>query len=213
MPCLEWFEEALTAAERRLLSRLSRPGRIQEFLDELSYRCVDAYACPLRTLRERTGHCFDGAVLAAAVLHHHGEPAWLVDLIPNGRDDDHVVTLYRRHGHWGAIAKSNFVGLRFREAIFRSPRELVLSYFELYYNTAREKTLAGYTKPLPIRRFDHLPWITEDPPLYDIADALDAQPRYHLLTAAMARGLEPVDRRSYQAGLQGSNARGLYRAR
>lgn len=112
------------------MARLSNPSRIQAFLDELAYSTEPIYRCPLRVLRERTAHCFDGALFAAAALRCLGYPPLIVDLLPNGRDDDHLLALYRVDGHWGAVAKSNFVGLRFREPIHRTLRELALSYFE-----------------------------------------------------------------------------------
>ncbi|HEY6563691.1 MAG TPA: hypothetical protein VIY86_04305 [Pirellulaceae bacterium] len=210
MPSLALFEAALRAADRRTISKLRDPHRIQEFLDGIEYSCVDTYRCPIRVLRERTGHCYDGAVFAAAMLRRLGQPAILLEMLSNGRDDGHVLALFRQGGHWGAVAKSNFTGLRFREPIHRSPRELIVSYFEQYYNLAREKTLAGYTKPLNLRRFERLPWMTEDGPLYELADALDAQPRYQLLTPAMARALQRVDELTYRAGMAGSNPAGLY---
>ncbi len=100
-------------------------------------------------------------------------------MLPNSRDDDHLLALFKRGGHWGAVAKSNFVGLRYREPIFRTLRELVLSYFEQFYNVEGEKTLRGYTVPMNLRRFDRLPWMTEDAPLDLIADHLDEIRSYH----------------------------------
>ena len=129
------FEQAWTDAERQVMAQLTSPGAIQVFLDELPYSADPIYRCPLRVLRERIAHCFDGAMFAAAALRLLGYPPLILDIVPSGRDDDHLLALYKRDGHWGAVAESNFVGLRFREPIYRSLRELVLSYFEQYYNS------------------------------------------------------------------------------
>ena len=100
-------------------------------------------------LRDRKAHCYDGAVFAAAALARLGYPPLVVNLFPKTRnDDEHLLAVYRQRGAWGAVAKSNFVGLRFREPIYRTLRELVLSYFEHYYNVAGKKTLWSYTPPV-----------------------------------------------------------------
>lgn len=193
------------------MAGLSSPVRIQVFLDSVPYSSDEFYRCPLRVLRERVGHCFDGALFAAAALRRLGYAPRIVDMLPNGRDDDHILAVFQVEGCWGAVAKSNFVGLRYREPVYRGLRELVMSYFEQYYNVAREKTLAGYTRPLNLRHFDRLSWTTEDAPLDAIAQRLDEIPRVMVITPAAAARLSPVDERSYQAGLQGVNAAGLYR--
>jgi hypothetical protein len=129
------------------------------------------------------------------------------------RDDDHLLALYKRDGLWGAVAKSNFVGLRFREGIYRTLRELVLSYFEVYYNLAREKTLRGYTLPLNLKAFDKYHWLVSDDHLEAIAQRLDTIRRVSLITDRIALGLSPVDERSYTAGMLGAVEAGLYRPR
>ncbi len=131
---MKTFEQALTVAERQTLARLATPGEIQAFLDSIPYSTDLFYRCPLRVLRERVAHCFDGALFAAAMLRRIGHPSLIMEMIPNGRDDVHLMALYKREGHWGAVAKSNVVGLRFREPVYRTLRELVMSCFEMYYN-------------------------------------------------------------------------------
>jgi hypothetical protein len=210
MHALETFDQALTESERQVIARLTTPGKIQTFLDELAYSAEDTYRCPLRVLRERTGHCFDGALFAAAMLRRLGYPPLILDMLPNVRDDDHLVALFKRDGHWGAVANSNFAGLRFREPIYRNLRELVLSYFEQYYNVEREKTLRNYTRPLNLKVFDNHDWMTRDEPLQGIAQRLDESPRTPLLTESMIADLSLVDERSFRAGLLGANEAGLY---
>jgi hypothetical protein len=211
MPASEAFDSALSTREGRRLAKLTSPFAIQAYLDSTVYSADPFYRCPLRVLREGVAHCFDGALFAAAVLHRLGHRALILDLLPNGRDDDHLLALFKVDRHWGAIAKSNFSGLRYREPIHRTLRELVLSYFEPFYNVAREKTLRAYTRPLDLRGFDRLNWTVRDEPLEWIAARLDTLPRTVLLTRAMEASLAPVDERSYRAGLMGANEDGLWR--
>jgi hypothetical protein len=201
-----------TREERALLRRLSTPARIQEYLDGLVYRAEDRAACPRNVVREGRAHCYDGAILAAAALAEHGHRPLLLDMWAV-RDDDHVLAVYRVDGRYGAIAKSNFSGLRFREPVYRTLRELVLSYFELYFNGAGEKTLRAFSAPLDLSRFDALGWRFDDAPLPYISDRLDALPHRPLLTRAMERRLEPVDPRSREAGMVGTLPEGIYGAK
>ena len=140
-----------------------------------------------------------------------GTPPLILELLPNERDDDHIIALFRVEGYWGAVAKSNFVGLRFRDPAYRNLRELVLSYFESYYNVEREKTLRGYTCPLDLSRFDSAGWTVNDTALDSVADALDRSRRYTLLPAAVERSLAKVDQRTYDAGLLGAREDGLWK--
>jgi len=204
------FDEVLTKTEGRLIVSLNTPNKIQLFLDELAYSSEVVYRCPLRVLRQRTCQCFDGALFGAAMLRRLGHPALILNLLPNTRDDDHVLALFKHRGHWGAVAKSNFVGLRFREPIYRTLRELVLSCFEQYYNVAGEKTLRGYTLPLNLKTFDGFQWMTTDTPLEQIAQRLDEIRRVSILEKSMIGRLSLVDKRSRQAGLLGANKAGLY---
>ncbi len=207
------LERRLTADERRLLSGLRTPPRVQAFLDTLVYSADPFYRCPLRVLRERTAHCFDAALFAAAALRRAGHPPLILELLPNAHDDDHLLALFRRGGCWGAVAKSNFAGLRYREPVYRTLRELALSFFEQYYNLARRKTLRGYTMPLHLAAFDRQGWAVRDEPLELVAERLDQLRRVTLVTGTMAAGLSPVDERSYRAGLLGAVEAGLHRPR
>ena len=205
------FERTLNKAEYKFLKTLATPARVQAFLDEIPYSTEHVYRCPLRVLRERIAHCFDGALFAAATLHRLGYPPLILELVPNGRDDDHLLALYKRNGHWGAVAKSNFVGLRFREPVYRNLRELVMSYFEQFYNVEREKTLRSYSLPLNLEFFDRWSWMTSDDSLERIAQRLDRVRRIPLFAQPMVSNLSVVDERSYRAGLFGSNESGLFK--
>ena len=211
MTAVRIFEQSLNRSEGRVLAGLTTPRQIQAFLDDLLYSADPFYRCPLRVLRERTAHCFDGALFAAAMLRRLGYPPLILDIVPNDRDDDHLLALFKRNGHWGAVAKSNFVGLRFREPVYRTLRELVMSYFEQYYNVAGEKTLRGYTVPLNLKAFDKLNWMISDDPLEGVARRLDEIRQVQVLTETMIAELSPVDERSRRAGLQGVNEAGLFR--
>lgn len=205
------FEQMLTNQERSIMSKLDSPINIQTFLDSIEYSCEPVYRCPLQVLRDRLAHCFDGALFAAAALRRIGYPPLILDMIPNGRDDDHLLALYKKDGFWGAVAKSNFVGLRFREPVFRSLRELVLSYFENYFNIEGKKTLRGYTLPLNLKVFDKFNWMTSDKSLERIAQRTDEIKRYFLLTEKMIAGLSKVDERFYKAAMMGANKAGLFK--
>jgi hypothetical protein len=205
------FDQVLSESERQFILTLTTPGKIQAFLDELPYSTEHIYRCPLRVFRDRVAHCFDGALFAAATLRRLGYPPLIMDLLPNDRDDDHMLAIYKNHGHWGAIAKSNFVGLRFREPIYRNLRELVMSYFEQFYNVEREKTLRSYTLPLNLKDFDQRNWMISDDSLERIAHRLDRVRQVPVLTQPMISNLSWVDERSYRAGLLEANEAGLYK--
>ena len=207
----ELFIQTLSVSDQNLISELSTPQKIQLFLDELTYSSDECYRCPLRVLQDRLAHCFDGALFAAAALRLIGYPPLILDLVPNDHDDDHILALYKIDGHWGALAKSNFVGLRFREPIYRNLRELVMSYFEQYYNVANEKTLRAYTLPLNLTAFDRFDWMTSDDNLERIAIRLDQLRKIPVITPEMAAGLSFVDPRTSESGLFGSIAAGLFK--
>ena len=206
------LEDHLDRQQLDLLSSLTSPERIQTYLDSIPYSDEDINRCPLRVLQDRKAHCYDGAFFAAAALRRIGHPPIVVDMMPEPqRDDDHLLAIFKRDGLFGAVAKSNFVGLRYREAIHRSLRELVLSYFEDYFNVEGEKTLRAYTRPLNLKSFDGLDWERQD----EGVDAIEAQlwriRRIPLFTPEVAAALSPVDPRSLAAGLYGSDPAGLFR--
>jgi hypothetical protein len=211
MSAIEDFDQALAKRERRKIAQLSTPTKIQDFLDRLPYSVESIYRCPLRVFREHTAHCFDGALFGAAALRRLGYPPLILNMTAIAEDDDHLLALYNRDGHWGAVAKSNFVDLRFREAIYRNLRELVMSYFEQFYSVERKKSLRSYTVPLNLKAFDKLNWMISDEALERIGERLDEIRNVPLLTGSMIARLSLVDERSYQAGLLGANEEGLCR--
>ena len=199
-----------TRQEITVLRRLNTPEKIQRFLDEkLAYnKEIDGETCrsPRRVLRDMTAHCFEGALMAVAALRVHGHPPLLVDL-EAVRDDDHVLAVFQQHGHWGAIAKSNYSGLRFREPVYRTLRELVMSYFEHYFNLKREKTLRRYSRPVNLGRFDKSEWMTAEEDLWFMAEYLLTISHSSILLPVTARHLTKVDRRLFGAGKFGMVAK------
>jgi hypothetical protein len=192
----------LTPGELRTLKALKTPATIQKFVDELEYQYADTAGSPRRVLRERRGHCLEGALLAAAALRVNGHPPLLMDL-EAVRDDDHVIALYRERGLWGGIAKSNYAGLRFRSPVYRTLRELAMSYFEHYFNLRRERTLRAYAGPVNLARLDGCGWMTSEDDVWCVAEALVAAKHFDLFPHKVARGLPRLDRRSFEAGKYG----------
>jgi hypothetical protein len=193
----------LTPREATFLRRLRPAWRIQQFLDELEYD-VRGEGCrsPRRLLRERRAQCMDGALFAAAALRLQGHPPLLVDL-EGVWDSDHVLAVFREDGCWGALARSNYSGLRYREPIHRTIRDLALSYVEAYFNLRRQKTLRRYSRPVDLSRFDPRGWMTAEEDLWYIPDYLVEVRHYRLLTPAQEKRLGPVDRRTFEAGKVG----------
>ncbi|MBS1850001.1 MAG: hypothetical protein JST79_03750 [Acidobacteria bacterium] len=186
----------------RKLRGLKNPYGIQKFLDDMPYHLADTGWSPRVVLRENTSHCFEGAMLAAAALRVNGYKPLIFDLEAEN-DTDHVVAIYRQDGHWGAIAKSNYTGCRYREPVYRSLRELALSYFEVYFNLRRERTLRTFSNPVHMSRFDHLDWMTTENPLWFVAEYLFTIRHFKLLRPGMSQRLHRLDDRSFRAGCLG----------
>ena len=193
------------------MQRLRSIAEIQGFLEQLEYSDDKFYRCPEQVLAERKANCVDGALLAAAALRRLGDPPLVVDL-RTVRDDDHVLAVFRRRDRWGALAKSNVIGLRYREPVYASLRELVMSYFEAYYNLAGERCLRSYSDPLDLSDYDELDWERRPDAIEPvIVPALDAREHHELLTPAMIAELLPIDARSFEAGLLGANMSALFK--
>lgn len=191
-----------TPAELRKLRGLKDPHGIQRFLDDQPYHLADTAWSPRRVLRENTSHCFEGATFAAAALRANGYPPLVIDLEAE-HDTDHVVAVYKQHRHWGAIAKSNYTGCRYREPVYRTLRELAMSYFEVYFNLRRERSLRTFSNPVNLGRFDRLDWMTTDQHLWFIAEYLFTIRHFPLLKLGMAKRLHRLDDRSFKAGCLG----------
>ena len=211
MNAVSEFIERLTPIEAKLFQNLDSPAKIQDFIDsEIPYSSEDIDRCPLRVLRDRIGHCLDGAFFAAAALRLIGLPPLVLQMLPNERDDDHMVAIYKAYDCWGAVGQSNFVGLRFREPVYRTLRELVMSYFEVFFNLEGEKTLLGYRLPIRLAKYDRLDWMWKDESIPPILEDIARKPGIRVITKEQEAALRPVDARSLKAGTQGINPTGLY---
>jgi len=183
-----------TPAERRILTGLNSPRRIQDFLNALPQNPEETCLSPRQVLSQKRAHCIEGALLAAAALRFHGERPLILDLEATKDDDDHVVTLFRQHGRWGAISKTNHAVLRFREPVYYSTRELVLSFFHEYFlNKNGKKTLRAYSRPVDLSRFDRQGWETSESEVWYIPEYLCDIPHTNILTRAQIASLRPAD--------------------
>lgn len=192
-------------AEYDTLARLRTPVQIQDFLDAVPMNWEkqgDTHFSPRRVLKEKKAHCMEGALLAAAALWIHGEPPLIMNLSARmGRGDvDHVVALYKRGGRYGAIGKTNHATIRFRDPVYRTPRELALSFFhEWFLNSTGEKTLECYSKPLDMRQFGR-DWLTAEEDLWFVSDALAKRKHYFLVPKGNWRYVRKADRMELAAG-------------
>jgi hypothetical protein len=188
-------QDQFTPSERRQLRALKTPAGVQRFLDALPYHLADTSWSPRIVLREHTAHCLEGATFAAAALRVLGFPPLLWDLEADN-DTDHVLAVFQVGGCWGAVAKSNFAGCRYREPVYRTLRELAMSYFNIYFNLRGERTLRRYSQPIDLARFDNRAWMTSEWPIWFIAEYLCQIPHRALLTSAQVRRLTRLDART-----------------
>ncbi|HTP94514.1 MAG TPA: hypothetical protein VMK05_01590 [Burkholderiales bacterium] len=185
----------LTPAEFRTLQRLSTPQRIQDFVNSIPANYEpdgDTCLSVREVLRQRRAHCIEGAFVAACALWIHGEPPLVLDL-KAVRDYDHVVALFRRGGCWGAISKTNHVPLRFRDPVYRSLRELAMSYFHEYSNKRHQKTLRQYSRAFDMRRIDPKVWVTSGEDCWEVAERLDRIRHYPLIAGRQEKLLRRRD--------------------
>jgi len=196
--------DLMAAQDRRLYRMLKSPAKIQEYLDErIAYNTESTCYGPRLVLQHNKAHCMEGALLAAAALRMLGHKPLIMDLTAV-RDDDHVLAVFRDNGCWGAIAKSNYSGLRFRNPVYRTCRELALSYFEHYYNPRGEKTLREYSKPVNLSRFDGLNWMTAAEEMWAVPMYLCQIPHLPLLPQSNnGHHRYWMDKRLYDAGRVG----------
>lgn len=194
----------LTKDEERLFTKLSTPAKIQDYLNSISYnfeQTGDTCMSPRRVMQTKQAHCLEGAYFAAAVLWYHGEKPLLFDLRSTKYDLDHVVALFKRNGYWGAISKTNHAVLRYREPIYKTIRELALSYFHEYFlNSNGQKTLREYSQPFDLRKYG-TQWVSAEFDLWDLGADLDDSPHVALLPKTMRpQDLRKADTIEIQAG-------------
>ena len=195
-------DENFTPAELRRLRSLKNPAGIQRFLDAMPYHIAHSAWSPRRVLQEGTAHCLEGAIFAAAALRVLGFPPLIWDLEADN-DTDHVLAIYKVRGCWGVVAKSNFNGCRGREPVYRTLRELAMSYFNIYFNLRGERTLRRYSRPVSLTRFDNRNWMTSAKDVWFIAEYLCEIPHTDLFTRAQVKGLTRVDPRTVSGEIVG----------
>jgi hypothetical protein len=199
-----------TKDEIAFLKTLCDPDKIQGFLDSIDYNPDYECRSPRWVIRKRSAHCFEGALFAAAALQFIGYKPLIVDMKAYN-DDDHVIAVFMEKGHWGAVAKSNFTSLRYREPVYRSLRELVMSYFDFYFNIAGDKSLRAYSLPLDLTIYDSRNWDTTDEDLEYIGNKLEKIRHYPVIDKKMIKNLKKASDTMLKAGMLGSNEDGLFK--
>jgi hypothetical protein len=211
MKAIGQFEKALSARQRRSFRALTTPEKIQQFLDRIVYHEEDTYHCPLTTIRTGKGCCFEGALVAAAALWRLGHGPLIVTLVARD-DDDHVLAIYKKNKRWGALAKSQYPGLRSRQPVYRTLRELVMSYFEFYFNPRAQRSLREYSLPLDLTKFDAESWMEKEETMPRISDALDSARHMRVVSPGRAKTMPKVDKWLFDAEMRGA-ARARRRAK
>jgi len=199
MNFIQQFESQLSEKLQRKFNSLNTPFEIQEYLNSITYKGEERDRSPLNVMLDQQGHCLDGGFLAALCLWRIGFKPLLIDIVPDpGVDDDHVLALYQMEGRWGALAKSNYINLGFREPVYKNLRELVMTYFEHYVSVHQTKTLTGYTRIFDASRYTRYNWAWDE----SGANAVYYKHFYGrkpipLITKSMAARLSPVTDRNY----------------
>ncbi|HEY5469724.1 MAG TPA: hypothetical protein VIK07_04315 [Bacteroidales bacterium] len=202
---MEWTKDEIS-----FLKTMNDPDKIQGFLDSVDYNPNYECRSPRWVIRKRSAHCFEGAIFAAAALNFIGYQPLIIDM-KSFNDDDHVIAVFKEDGHWGAVAKSNFTTLRYREPVYRSLRELVMSYFDFYFNIAGDKSLRSYSLPLNLTIYNSRHWSTTDEDLEYIGDKLEQIRHYPVVNETMIKRLKKASETMLKAGMLGSNAEGLFK--
>jgi hypothetical protein len=202
---MDWTKDEIS-----FLKTMSDPDKIQGFLDSIEYNPVYECRSPRWVIKKKSAHCFEGALFAAAAMEFNGYQPLIVDL-KAFNDDDHVIAIFKEGIYWGAVAKSNFTSLRYREPVYRSLRELIMSYFDFYFNTDGDKSLRSYSVPLNLKVYNHRHWITTDEDLEYIGDKLEQLHHYPVVNEKMIKNLKRASSIMLAAGMLGSKAEGLFK--
>ena len=201
---MSWNKEEL-----KFLKEMDEPIKIQSFLNSINYNPDPVCRSPRWVIKKYSAHCFEGALFAAACLQNIGFKPLLVDL-KAFNDDDHVIAVYKQDKYWGAIAKSNFTTLRFREPVYRSIRELAMSFYDFYFNVLGDLSLRSYSLPLDLTKFNKREWTTTDDDLEFIGDYLEKLRHFPVIPNSIIPKLNKVDSKLLEASLLGANEAGLY---
>jgi hypothetical protein len=199
-----------TPGELSFIHELKKPYDIQIYLDSMPYNPNAECRSPRLVIADRKAHCFEGALFAAAMLREQGFKPLILDMMADN-DDDHVIAVFKVRGQWGAIAKSNTTALRYREPVYRSIRELIMSYFDFYFNTLGDKSLRSYSKPVDLSRFDKKNWAETGDDLEYIGDYLTRITHYPILDVQSISQLQRADPKLMDAVFLGANQDGLFK--
>lgn len=187
----------LSKKERVIFNRLNTPQKLQDFLSKLPQnfeRDGETFMSPLRVLRGNTAHCIEGAFFAAAVLWYHGKRPLVMHLTTSHKDYDHVFTVFKDGGRYGALSKTNHAVLRYRDAVYESPRELAMSYFNEYFkDVTGRKTLIGYTLPIDLEKIAGTKWLTDKKDLWHLNDILFHHKHEPIAPKTLMKKLRPAD--------------------
>lgn len=193
----------LESRELRLLRHLNTPRKVQDYLNSLTQNHEpegDTCLSPRRVMREKRAHCIEGAMLAALAFRLQGQRPLILDLESARHDFDHVVALFQQHGCWGAVSKTNHAVLRYREPVYKTIRELVLSYFHEYFDKNGFKTLRRYSSPIDLSRFDKQGWMTNEKNNWFVAQYLVEVKHHELLTRSQMATLRKADAIEIEVG-------------
>ena len=206
MSIISIFESRLPDNLQKTFRSLKTPFMIQQYLDSLEYQAVERNRSPLNAMLDGQSHCLDGGLLGALALWRIGFKPLLLDIVPDpGVDDDHVLALYQYDGRWGALAKSNYINLGFREAVHKNLRELVMTYFEHYVSIHQFKVLRGYTRPFDVSKFAFTDWAWNEESTVKLYKKFYSRKAIPLINKKMASRLNPVTDKAYSAEILHTN--------
>ena len=198
------WEEILTKEEIKLFKELDTLSKIQNFLNSLEINFEekgDTCMSPKQVLKSGKAHCIEGAILASMILRFHGYEPLILDLEANKHDFDHVIAVFKKNNHWGAIGKTNHAVLRYREPVYKNVRELVMSFFHEYFlNKNGKKTLRSYSRPVNLKKFDSKNWMTLEDNVWFIPEHLVEIKHYNILDKKQKKNLRPADEIEIKAG-------------
>ena len=194
-----------TDKEIKFLESLNTPAKVQDYLNSIPFNFekngVDTIKSPLRSMREKNVHCFEGALLGAFILSLNGYKHMLLHLKTTKHDLDHVITLFKVGEYWGALSKTNHNILRYREPVYKNVRELVMSYFHEYFLNDGAKTLRSYSEPLDLSKLKK-GWEVSLEDLWIMDRALDQKNHHDIVPKALRNRLRKADKIEVLGGMR-----------
>lgn len=183
----------------KTLDKLDNASKVQDFLDKLPMNFGEACRSPILVLQKRSAHCMEGAMLAAAAFWYHGKKPLLLYLKTTDGDQNHVVALFKENGLWGAVSKTNHAVLRYRDPMYKTVRELAMSYFNEYFLDSGRKTMIGFVKPIDLSSTYGSDWLVTKKNLDSISYKADSGPYERIMTKRTERSLRrahPLERKA-----------------